>query len=372
MHLCFFCYTPFHVFNAINVKDNLYRNDEADLYLYNNYTGGTFQLYKNLKRLGLFRRIYIINDTWWQRNRKLRKLWVYYTNLRNKNRKILNARRNYKKLVKQNHVYDIVWSYGSAMEMYIILGISLRNNPQTLYYCYEEGEGSYRIPCTNFLSENEIRFLSEELKIQMPDIPNKMLFYLPECVSPVITATIEKMPTVNFDLYNRVYSNVWETKTLSLPYNAYIMAAGGYDQSFTLSIYDTLCSALNLKVCVKAHPRFTTPFANQNIELLECGTMPWEIICGGIDDIESKLLIGVYSTAMVTAKSVYGKEPYLVFLNDMDILSEDQKISDEMSDFLNHFIQTYSDESKIFFPKNTDELTDYISVWKNREYSQNF
>ena len=26
MQLCFFCYTPFHIFNAINVKDNLYKN----------------------------------------------------------------------------------------------------------------------------------------------------------------------------------------------------------------------------------------------------------------------------------------------------------------------------------------------------------
>lgn len=364
--LCFFCYTPFHVFNSISIMHCYYKDKEADLYLYNSETGGTKALYESLCGLGLFKNVFLVDNVWWTEETRwekiLRKRLHIKTNKKNK-----NTLKNYKTIKKRKRIYDIVWSYGSATEMYLLLGVSLRKNKQALYLGYEEGEGSYRLPCTNVLQQDEIEFLRNQLKIEMPEKPNKMLLYLPSCVSPIVTAPIEEMPKVTRQLVEKVYSKVWNFSSSLLHYDVFFMALGDYDQSFTFSLYDDLKEYDNIRITVKAHPRYIDPFIGKDIDLLECGTTPWEVVCGNIEDLDSKLLIGVYSTALVTAKSVYGKEPFIIFLNDMDILEDKHRISQEKERFLKLFIETYTDRSKMAFPKNIDELKKSIDLWyKNR------
>lgn len=366
MNLCFFCYTPYHVFNAINVKYSLFPNDNADLFLYNSVHGGTYMLYDNLKEIGLFENVEFINNLRWQHYSYLKKLFHIperLFHLSNK-KKLKNASKNYNIITQANKVYDIVWSYGSEMEMYMLLGVSLRTNPNTMFMCYEEGEGNYRLPCTNALKNQEIDFLKNQLDISMPETPDKMLFYLPSCVSPVVTSPIDRMPKVTKRLYNEVYSQIWKCSNLTLKYDIFFMAFGDYDQSFTFSVYDKLNSYKNIRVTIKSHPRFTEPFNGVDIELLQCGTTPWEIVCGSIDDLDSKLLIGVYSTSLITAKSIYEKEPYIIFLNNMDTLKKSQQISEEQKEFQKKFIQTYSNQSKLFFPKTMDELIECVDIWR--------
>lgn len=367
MNICFFCYTPFHVFNAISVKYNLYPNDVADLYLYNSVSGGTNVLYENIVATSLFRNVYKIDSLRWKHYSKAQKLLHLHEKLFHINKKIINAKKNYKKLKKANRVYDEVWSYGSEMELYLILGISLRSNPKTQYKCYEEGEGSYRLPCTNALKSNEISYLENKLHIKMPEIPNLMLFYLPSCVSPIVTAPIDNMPHVSKTLICDVYSKIWEIDKSKYKYDIFFMALGDYNQALTFSIYNELSSLQSIKIAVKAHPRYIAPFWGKDIELLDCGTTPWEIVCGNITSIDSSLLIGVYSTALVTARSVYNKEPYIVFLNDLVELPEEQRISKIQKTFLEKFIQTYRDKSRLFFPKSFDELLKCVSEWERRE-----
>lgn len=364
MNICFFCYTPFHVFNAISVKHNLYPNDAADLYLFNSVSGGTNVLYENIVAISLFRNVYKIDSLRWKHYSKAQKLLHLHERFFHINKKIINAKKNYKKLKKANRVYDEVWSYGSEMELYLILGISLRSNPKTQYKCYEEGEGSYRLPCTNALKNNEISYLENKLHIKMPEIPNLMLFYLPSCVSPIVTAPIDNMPLVSKELLNDIYPKIWHYNPNTINYDVFFMALADPDQSFAVSIYEMLQSYNSINVTIKAHPRYTAPFIGKDIELLDCGTTPWEIVCGGIDKIESRLLIGVYSTALITAKSVYNKEPFIIFLNEMDSLKDNQRITKEKEEILENFIQTYSDKSKIFIPKTLEELYDCVSVWK--------
>lgn len=364
MKLCFFCYTPFHVFNAINVKCSLYPNDEADLCLYNSMFGKTKVLYDTLVETGLFNDIFFLDNIWWEPETKTEKF--LRKRLRIKiNKKIKNAFNNYQIIKKRKQIYDEVWSYGSAIEMYIILGLSLKHNPQAKYYGYEEGEGSYRLPCTNVLSDEEKDFLRHRLKIEMPEQPKKMLLYLPTCISPIVTCEVGKMPSVTDRLFSNVYSKVWQIQRHTMTNNIYYMATGSNNQSFTFEMFGRL-QADGIDMIVKAHPRFTEPFRNTDIELLDCGSTPWEIVCGTIENIDSKLLIGVYSTAMVTAKSVYGKEPYLIFLNDMDLLQEELKIPPEKEAFLSRFVKTYKNSSKLFFPKNMDELIKCISDWQKK------
>ena len=363
-----FCYTPFHVFNAINVKNCLYPNDEADLCLFNGVYGKTDILHNRLAETRIFNEVFYLENVWWAPETRIEKFLRKRVHIKS-NKKIKNAYKNYRILKKRKRkcIYDEVWSYGSAMEMYIILGLSLKRNPNTKYLGYEEGEGSYRLPCTNVLKDEEKAFISNHLKLKMPEQPEKMLLYLPLCASSIVTCKIEQMPKVSKQLVDEVYSRVWDFNEALLAFDVFLMASGGNDQSFSFSIYNKLKSNDSISIAVKPHPRFTEPFNGKDVELLKCGTVPWEIVCGKIDNLDSKLLIGVYSTALVTAKSLYGLEPYIIFLNDMDTLNEKQRISSEMKAFLETFIQTYSDQSKLFFPKNMDELIECINNWYNRE-----
>lgn len=366
MYHCFFCFTPFHVFNAISIKCNLCANDNADLYLYNNcYFDEEKKIYTNVKNAHIFNNVFTIENRWEKNENLVEIAFRKYFHI-SVNKQLKRAKKNYKTLIKRDCKYDIVWSYGSAIEMYEIYDIAFLYNKNVKYYGYEEGTGSYIWPCTNALPLSEIQYLNKLLKNKIPDKPEFMFLYLPSCISANVTCKTKTMPKVTKQLLEDEYTKIWGYDRW-LNHNIYLLAEGKKDQSFTLKVYEMITQLKNVDVVVKAHPRFLEPFTEKNINILDCGTVPWEIICGHIEDIESKLLIGVFSTSMLTAKSIYDKEPYIIFLNEMISLPNDSKLNENMKEYLQKFTRVYRDTSKLFFPQSFDELMHCIEIWYQRE-----
>lgn len=70
---------------------------------------------------------------------------------------------------------------------------------------------------------------------------------------------------------------------------------------------------------------------------------------------------------MFTPKNIYGKEPYLIFLNEMEGAEKHINVNEKRKVFLKKFINTYEDKTKIMFPKDMNELEECIDVWEKEQ-----
>jgi hypothetical protein len=77
------------------------------------------------------------------------------------------------------------------------------------------------------------------------------------------------------------------------------------------------------------------------------------------------------STAMLTPKLLFGKEPFLIFTYKMLLGPIRAHVGDEAHfnrylDFLNNFIAAYSDPSRCAVPESIEELEEALSVFSRR------
>ncbi|MDD2495186.1 MAG: hypothetical protein PHE29_08340, partial [Tissierellia bacterium] len=105
---------------------------------------------------------------------------------------------------------------------------------------------------------------------------------------------------------------------------------------------------------VKLHPR-SKKDNYRYFNIYENNNIPWEIICLN-NDIESKILISFYSTATITNKILFNKEPILIFLFNLPHLKEIHPLNDDTIKFITEFKKTYKDPNRILIPDSIDSL----------------
>lgn len=104
---------------------------------------------------------------------------------------------------------------------------------------------------------------------------------------------------------------------------------------------------------VRMHPR-TKNFANDIANIDGSNTM-WEILCKYLSD--DLVLVGNFSTALLTPKLFYNKEPYIIFTFMMyDKYFKNNTINDNLIQFLNKFKNCYKNKNKIFFLNDINNL----------------
>ena len=92
----------------------------------------------------------------------------------------------------------------------------------------------------------------------------------------------------------------------------------------------------------------------------------WELRVLNIDDIDRKLLISIHSTACVTPKILFDREPYILFFYDLceDVVTAR---NEKFDIFMEKFIETYRDRDKIMIPKTVEEFFDCIDSYLSKE-----
>ena len=88
----------------------------------------------------------------------------------------------------------------------------------------------------------------------------------------------------------------------------------------------------------------------------------WEIRALNIDDIEDKLLISVHSTACLTPKILFDKEPYVILLYKM-VINHNWPYYQTMDQVIELFRQSYSEPEKVIIPENFDEYKKAIELF---------
>jgi hypothetical protein len=117
------------------------------------------------------------------------------------------------------------------------------------------------------------------------------------------------------------------------------------------------------KVCIKLHPRAEKKQI-KNFKILST-IGPWESAINDIDDIESKILISISSTAIITPKLMCNKEPYVIslvyiFEEYMKEILEDYNYTEKLIQLLEKVKDSYKDKEKFFMPKNIEELEEVL------------
>ena len=104
------------------------------------------------------------------------------------------------------------------------------------------------------------------------------------------------------------------------------------------------------------HPRY--PVGAEGFDLPETKQI-WEIRMLNLEKLGSDLLISIHSTALLTAKILYDKEPYVLFLYKI-VIRHDWPYYERMEEVVRRFKASYRDPEKIFIPETIEEYREDI------------
>ena len=115
------------------------------------------------------------------------------------------------------------------------------------------------------------------------------------------------------------------------------------------------------------HPRF--PVTDKIIYDLAPAKQIWEMKLLNMTKLEEDLLISIHSTACLTPKLLFDKEPYLILFYEL-IDKEVTEINDKFILTMERFIARYRDPKRIMIPKTIEEFrecVDRFTTWKDQE-----
>src|SRR5699024_10046503 len=101
----------------------------------------------------------------------------------------------------------------------------------------------------------------------------------------------------------------------------------------------------NDQMILKKHPRSNFNEIT-NKKIYQNKHLPWEIIALN-SDVENKVLISYYSTALISNKTILDKEPIIIFLYNLEELKDYFWLDKEMIFVIENLKKVYNDSSKI-------------------------
>ena len=124
-----------------------------------------------------------------------------------------------------------------------------------------------------------------------------------------------------------------------------------------------LIKLLGNKIVVKRHPRDCS-VDNDNVKTYEYMDMPFEVICVN-SNIEEKVLITIGSTAVLTPKIIFDKEPKVIWLDRL-ILGE--LVDNNRMELIERIRKMYRNPERLIIPENIFELKKALKTKKmNKE-----
>ena len=110
-------------------------------------------------------------------------------------------------------------------------------------------------------------------------------------------------------------------------------------------------------VVVRLHPRETEFEKYRDFDIDESKEL-WELRIAKMD-MDSIVLVGAYSTAQITPKVIFDKEPWLLFTYHMSTAYRDEE-KKSFDIVVNNVSDHYREKQKIMNPMNEDELKYYL------------
>ncbi|OAT80986.1 hypothetical protein A6P54_13400 [Bacillus sp. MKU004] len=359
MRIAFFCSTPYQLLLATNIKIQLYKNDDADIYVLNHFKNSS-ELVEKLKDSKLFKNVQHIDC-------------IEFTNSFSENKGLRFIQKTvcylkYKKITKkyfelEDKFYDKV--YFTYPDVIIQLAITelFNKNSDMKIHLYEDGTGGYN---TKILETSSYKKLFNKMFgfNRVIDRYDSISIFMPEFYSSNIVIPLERLPKIDINnkelirvintIFDYQYDQVINEKIIFLEQPMDFI--NGLNEEIKHIVEDILKE----NYIIKLHPRSNTElYANFNV--YKKNSIPWEIICLN-NEIDDKVIISYFSTGGITNKILFDKEPVVIFLFDLIELTPFHTVPDSTRNFIYRIRDTYRDQSRVIIPKDINELREKLNA----------
>lgn len=347
--------THYQLMNAINIKINIYQNEEADLIL--DDTTNFCTILDKLKTAGVFRKLYLV---------QAENYITEYLSLNN------NDRREFVHDIEK-HIPDIL----DNSVIYDLYCIGLDNISNKLFYYYMIKKQKYA-PKVFVFEEGTTTFVRDiKAAIKGDSIPHNefaknsflnrlggIYVYDPELYAVIKPSyAVLSLPKMNDNCLNKLL-DIYGYQ--DAPAEDYIyMESGGItgraptnDTELVISIAEILGKE---NIIVKLHPRSKIDrFSPLGFKVMKDNGYPWELIAG-TQDISKKCLISSLSTVSFTGKTMFSKPQRSIHLFKIENTNDLLFVYPSFSQFYKKFINYMNDEEILFYcPNNIDELKEIL------------
>ena len=357
------CWTPFQIMNVLNFKYNFAQGEEADLYVCNKFYGAE-KVAQRLDKCGEFAHVYLVDNIDYDTVTGLKKQAAIVSGLFFPKKTITRYVRGEFKIAEKK--YDYTVSSGYLNFNVIFTTYFRKRNPKLRCVFLDDGIESYLDKNTEDTYSSVYRMVSrltgiggaamrvEKLYVYLPELVAAKEKYrevstLPPKKSPELKARMKDIFQYEVGSYGQNYRVIYFDQ----------LSTGDFHNENLIRLQEKILGIISARWdssqwMIKMHPRAVKDlYPDQSHKLVS--SIPWELFCDDLVD-ENTVLIAVSSTACITPKMIYGKEPKVFLLEKIFINDRERKVCD----FFERVKETYSSEKSFFIPESVDEFQDMV------------
>ncbi len=350
--IAFFCGTPFQLMNAINLKVSFYKEDLAEIYIFD-YFSNTSNIADNLKKTNIFSKVYLIEHKIYRHPSGLIKNFIF-------NRKIGEEfkKKNYSKLYI---------CYNGLLQN-LFYNFFLKGNKNMEVNFFDEGTATYIYPYKKALRLSFKIFLKCFFMTSMDKHLESVYLYCPSAIQENKQYKVKQLPKISkknkelINIYNQIFDynceeNEFEDRNI-------IFFEESFSQDTDCSDEELIGMVLNSidkdEIIVKRHPRVKkNRYIDYGVRYNKNSSIPWELYLLN-NDFQEKILITLSSTAAISPKVIFDEEPRVIIL--YHLLDKKAYIHTDFFDkYIDSIKNLYNDKEKFLLAKSKEEFYRYIN-----------
>lgn len=353
---CFACTTPYQLMGAISIAQS--KDIKGDLYVFGMFSGYD-EIAERIKDYNIFREVIPVDCS------RFRSLPTsrYLFHMFNYHREVL--------YFLPSHIsYDIMYISSRAHVKLLMRHELEHRNPKMRYVMFEDGLGTYSAD-SHVLNSSKLRRIIEKIlgwDTFKPGLTVMMATH-PELVTlskKMSGISIEKMPSFRWSSENRkMLLDIFSVNNMNFINERVILfdvTRGTYKEDLGVNVglldkcYQLMSNNFGYdSVVCKPHPRSKTKTEASVKEYQQKG-VPIEILYASMDDLDSRILVGTFSTALFTPKMMFDKEPIVICLYKMVWPG-----NHELPPLYEKLCNMYQHRERIIAPKNIEELKVFLA-----------
>ena len=310
--IAFFCGAPYQVIIATHLIHTEWKDEKVDLYILDHFAGAK-DLSDRLRELNLFHRVifcevlYLLDTFSPYRPKRILQRFNKYTF---SCEKTVRYHLDY-----SGQVYsDVYYSYPDLI-IKLALKVFHRYNRSIKIHLFEDGLGGYfPLPRYNRRYNEVFYWLTGVSKLVWRY--DTIRVFRPELMYNT-KVPIKRIPLIDVDdsEYRDTLNSVFNFSPSDCINEKIVFFEQPNYNVPTLDelLKDIISPYLSNNAIVKLHPRTKHPKRYKGYNVYENNGLPWEVIIQN-SDIENKILISSHSTALLTPKLLFNKEPIIVFI----------------------------------------------------------
>lgn len=373
----FFAQTPYQMTTSIAIHKMV--GGEADLYILPAFKNADYYA-ENLRSLGLFRNVRVLNKDKILRNHKGKsKLLIHLTVAQ----QYLQVDELAREILIPDTRYERIYVSSKAFTSRIVSFYYIKHNIRFELVYYDDGEGSYdfRFRIEPTLSDSIARRVLIGKKSLLTD--GKLYLYDPELYFQINgddqRNTIRPISHGFADEdFRRNISYVFGVKNSDLISEKVIIIDMIKELKYSQTeverineVYKSIEERFGAdNTIVKRHPRDKSDYT-LDCNCYENDGMPFECLCTQMD-MNTKVLVGLYSTALVLPKILLDQEPVVLLLYRLfKRLEQSDEARRKQDLFYKSCRDRYSSKDRFFIPESFEELDEALKAIVQMMFSDN-